>query len=97
MNSPSRKRKIWDWKSCKKSAPLPSPVGGTLLIEAGRQIAGHIHAGSGHVHLTESDHSLGDDLLDDLGEEVVKKGGRVVVVPSGQMPTKTGAAAINRF
>ena len=70
---------------------------GTLLIEADRQIAGHIHAGTGHVHLTESDHSLGDDLLDDLGEEVVKKGGRVVVVPSAQMPTKTGAAAINRF
>ncbi len=70
---------------------------GTLLIEADRQIAGHIHTGSGDVHLTESEHSLGDDLLDDLGEEVVKKGGRVVVVPSGRMPTKTGAAAISRF
>ena len=70
---------------------------GTLLVEADRQIAGHLHAETGHVHLADSDNSLGDDLLDDLGEKVVKKGGRVVVVPSGQMPTKTGAAAINRF
>jgi len=35
--------------------------------------------------------------MDDLGELVLKTGGRVVVVPADRMPTKTGAAATFRF
>lgn len=69
----------------------------TLLIEADREIAGHIHDGSGNIHLGESEHPLGDDLLDDLGERVLKMGGRVFVVPSERMPTTTGAAATCRY
>jgi hypothetical protein len=38
-----------------------------------------------------------DDLLDDLGELALKKGGQVVIVPQERMPTKTGIAAIYRF
>ena len=38
-----------------------------------------------------------DDVLDDLGELVLSKGGNVVVVPPEQMPTKTGAAATCRY
>jgi hypothetical protein len=37
------------------------------------------------------------DKLDDLGELVLKNGGRVVVIPADRMPTKTGAAATCRF
>lgn len=69
----------------------------TLLIEADREIGGRIHAGSGNVHLDDAGQQQGDDLLDDLGEWVLKKGGKVVVVPSGQMPTSTGAAATCRY
>jgi len=69
----------------------------TLLIEADREIGGRIHAGSGNVHLDDAAHELGDDLLDDLGEWVIKNGGHVVVVPTEQMPTSTGAAATCRY
>jgi hypothetical protein len=69
----------------------------TLLIEADREIAGHIHDGSGNIHLGESDHPQGDDLLDDLGERVVKMGGQVFVVPAARMPVSTGAAATCRY
>lgn len=69
----------------------------TLLIEADREIAGHIHDGSGNIRLGDSDHPQGDDLLDDLGERVLKMGGQVFVVPAERMPTTTGAAAICRY
>jgi hypothetical protein len=69
----------------------------TLLIEADREIVGHIHEGSGSLHLDTTGHPQSDDLLDDLGERVLKNGGRVFVVPATQMPTATGAAAICRF
>ena len=38
-----------------------------------------------------------DDMLDDLAELVLTKGGEVVVVPSERMPTDSGLAAICRF
>jgi hypothetical protein len=68
-----------------------------LLIEAGREIGGRLDAATGKLQLTDLSHPEGDDLLDDLGEIVASKGGRVVVIPSEQMPTKTGAAATCRF
>jgi len=69
----------------------------TLLIEADREIVGHIDEGSGELHLDTTGHPPSDDLLDDLGERVLKNGGRVFVVPAAQMPTTTGAAAVCRF
>ncbi len=71
----------------------------TLLIEADREIAGRIHTGSGNVHLDETEigQPEGDDLLDDLGEAVLKMGGQVFVIPAAQMPTTTGAAATCRY
>jgi hypothetical protein len=68
-----------------------------LLIEADREIGGRIHPGSGNVHLEKEAHTSGDDLLDDLGDWVIKNGGQVVVVPTEQMPTGAGAAAICRY
>ena len=38
-----------------------------------------------------------DDVLDDLGEHVLKAGGEVIIVPVERMPTQSGAAAIYRF
>jgi hypothetical protein len=36
-------------------------------------------------------------MLDDLAELVLTKGGEVIVVPTEQMPTNSGLAAIYRF
>ena len=70
---------------------------GTLLIDAGRQIAGRIDASNGRVDLGVLEHPELDDVLDDLGELVRTKGGRVAVVPGERMPTQTGVAATCRF
>ncbi len=69
----------------------------TLLIEAGREIAGRLDPATGKVQLTDLGHPEVDDVFDDLCELVLNKGGKVVVVPSERMPTKTGTAATCRF
>jgi hypothetical protein len=69
----------------------------TLLIEADRQIPGRIDGATGEVEFSNLSHPEVGDLLDDLGELVLATGGRVVVIPADQMPTKTGAAATCRF
>jgi hypothetical protein len=69
----------------------------TLLIEADRQNAGRIDVTTGRVQFDDLRHPEVDDLLDDLGEFVIKKSGRVVVVPAERMPTQTGVAATYRF
>ena len=69
----------------------------TLLIEADRIIPGQINAANSKVTAGELDDPEVDDLLDDLGELVLKAGGDVVMVPAERMPTTTGAAAIYRF
>ncbi|PAY16123.1 hypothetical protein CKO51_28380 [Rhodopirellula sp. SM50] len=38
-----------------------------------------------------------DDMLDDLAELVLSKGGEVIIVPKERMPTNSGLAAIYRF
>lgn len=68
----------------------------TLLIEADRRIAGRLDSSTGRVEITDLSHPQVDDLLDDLGELVDKRGGRVMVIPAEQMPGKTGLAATYR-
>lgn len=68
-----------------------------LLIEAEREIPGHLDTATGKVEVADLSHPQVDDLLDDLGQLVLDKGGQVVVVPAERMPTETGAAAIYRF
>ena len=69
----------------------------TLLIEADRVIPGQINAATGKVTARKLDNPHVDDLLDDLGELVLKAGGDVVMVPAERMPSTTGAAAVYRF
>ena len=69
----------------------------TLLIDADRQIAGRLDAATGRVESADLGHPQVDDLLDDLGEQVEKMGGRVVVMPAAQMPSQTGLAATYRY
>jgi len=69
----------------------------TLLIEADRQIAGQLDGSTGQVEITDLGDPQVDDLLDDLGELVVKMGGEVIVIPADQMPVRTGLAATYRY
>lgn len=69
----------------------------TLLIEADRLVPGRIDAASGALLSGDLQNPEVDDVLDDLGELVLKKSGAVVIVPSELMPTRSGAAAIHRF
>lgn len=69
----------------------------TLLVAADRQIAGQIDYELGNIKLDELANPDTDDLLDDLGELVLKTSGKVFVLPSERMPTTTGAAAIFRY
>jgi hypothetical protein len=69
----------------------------TLLIEADRQIAGRLDGSTGRVEIADLYDPQVDDQLDDLGEPVVKMGGRVMVIPADQMPTRTGLAATFRY
>ena len=54
-------------------------------------------AATGRIEFDDLAHPGVDDLLDDLGELVLKMGGQVVVVPTERMPTQTGIAAIFHF
>ena len=69
----------------------------TLLIDADRQIAGRLDGATGRVELANLSDPHIDDLLDDLGELVAKKGGTVLVIPAARMPSRTGLAAIYRY
>jgi hypothetical protein len=69
----------------------------TLLIEADRQIAGRLDGSTGQVEVADLSDPQVDDLLDDLGELVVKMGGRVIVMPVELMSVRTGLAAIYRY
>jgi hypothetical protein len=69
----------------------------TLLIEADRQIAGRLNGATGRVEQASPEDPDVHDLLSDLGEVVVKKGGEVVVVPAERMPSRTGLAATYRY
>ena len=70
---------------------------GTLLVDADRQVPGRLDRVAGRVSFDDLAHPNVDDLLDDLAELVLRKGGQVVVVPADRMPAKSGAAAIFRF
>lgn len=69
----------------------------TLLVEADRLIPGRLDPASGAIAKGDLSDPNVDDVLDDLGEHVLKSGGEVIIVPAEQMPTQTGAAALYRF
>jgi hypothetical protein len=70
---------------------------GTLLVEAERQEPGTLDTQSGRINFDKLAHPGVDDLLDDISELVLRRGGEVVVVPADRMPTQSGGAAIYRF
>lgn len=71
---------------------------GTLLVEDGRIIAARItNLVTGNTQKKDMDNPRVDDLLDDMGELVLKMGGKVVVMPPDKMPTDKGLAGIYRY
>jgi hypothetical protein len=66
-------------------------------VEADRQVPGHVDPLNGRIEFGNLSHPQVDDLIDDLAELVLNKGGQVVVAPAERMPTDTGAAAIYRY
>lgn len=65
----------------------------TLLIEAERELPGHIDGATGRIDPAELDSPQVDDILDDLGAMVERMGGEVHVLPAERMPCRTGVAA----
>jgi len=70
---------------------------GSLLVEAERRIPGHMDKTTGRITFGNEEDVQVDDLLDDVAEPVLRKGGSVVVVPAADMPSQTGVAAAFRF
>ncbi len=70
----------------------------TLLVEADRIIAIRVtNLVTGNTQKKDLQNPRVDDLLDDMGELVMKMGGQVMVIPKEKMPTLTGLAAIFRY
>jgi hypothetical protein len=69
-----------------------------ILIEANRVVAKRLrNKNTGTFKQADSTQPILDDLLDDIGELVTKLGGKVMIIPSEIMPTKTGLAAVFRY
>jgi hypothetical protein len=69
----------------------------TMLIEADRIIPGRFDPDSGAIEFAPLGDPGTDDLLDDLGEQALRTGAEVVIVPAERMPADTGVAAIYRY
>ena len=69
----------------------------TIIIEENIMIPGKIIDESGNIRLAEADEVGFDDLIDDLGEMVVRQKGRLLVLSNEDMPVDTGIAAIYRY
>ncbi|MBU3741718.1 MAG: hypothetical protein FGM24_05470 [Candidatus Kapabacteria bacterium] len=69
----------------------------TLLVDATKRIPGRIADDIGHIEFDDLHRTTHGDVLDDIGEVVLRHGGEVIVVPSERMPAQTGVAAVYRY
>jgi len=70
----------------------------TLIVEADRIIPVRItNLVTGNTQKKDLTNPKVDDLLDDMGELVMKMGGQVMILPTSKMPTETGLIAIFRY
>lgn len=69
-----------------------------LLVDADQRIAGRVNRDAQTItYLADFSAPDAEDVLDDVAEMVMRRGGQVMVVPSQYMPTGTGIAAIYRY
>jgi hypothetical protein len=69
----------------------------TLLIEDDRIVPGRVDRLTGRLFHGELSDPHAGDMLDDLAEIVLRRGGDAVIVPRDRMPSVTGIAGIYRF
>ena len=70
----------------------------SLLVAEDRQVWGHLDRETGSIKvLDQSGQAMADDLLDDLAELTLNKGGVVTVLPSIRMPKNHLIAAVLRW
>ncbi len=70
----------------------------TILIETDRIISKRLrYKNTGTFKKADLSQPKSDDLLDDIGEMVIKMGGKVIFVPPVEMPSKTGISALFRY
>jgi|GEM_PF-1169868 len=70
----------------------------SLLIAGDRHIWGHLDRESGEVQVLDQPvQTTADDLLDDLAELTISKGGAVTVLPTLRMPGHQAIAAVLRW
>ncbi|MFM9025255.1 MAG: hypothetical protein ACKON7_07955 [Planctomycetaceae bacterium] len=67
-----------------------------LLVEADRLVAGRLDRSTGAIEF-DGLAAGGEDLYDAIAETVLAKGGTVVTVARGSLPTAGGVAAIYRY
>lgn len=68
----------------------------TLVVAHDRHVWGTLDRVSGRIRLVEHDGRLADDLLDDLAEEVLARGGRVIAASERELPSAQPAVAVIR-
>jgi len=70
----------------------------TILIETDRVISKRLrNKDTGIFIKADLTQPKSDDLLDDIGEMVIKMGGDVIFIPQVEMPSKTGISALFRY
>lgn len=70
----------------------------TLLVDAEKRVAGKVNREDRTIELSEDfSNPEVEDVLDDLAEMVLRRGGEVKVIPSQYMPTDSGVASIYRY
>ncbi|MEW6741874.1 MAG: hypothetical protein AB1486_03860 [Planctomycetota bacterium] len=71
---------------------------GTLFLAEGQRIYGVLDRRSGEVDVRQGAREpLGGDILDDLGEQTILRGGDVLVLQPERMPSASPVAAILRY
>lgn len=68
-----------------------------LLISEAKILPGKIDLNTGEINYGNIDSPDNDDVLDDLAELVLSKGGSVLVLDEVQIPSDTGVAAFYRY
>lgn len=69
----------------------------TVLIDADQSLPGRVDPQTGAITRDAAAQPEDDDLLDDVGELVLRTGGDAVIVPAERLTSSTGLAAIYRY
>lgn len=69
----------------------------TVLIDEEARVEGTIDSETGRITYGRPDDTNTDDVLDAIAALVMRFEGDVVFIPTAQMPTETGVAAVLRF